>query len=350
MINSAILGRPVWSCAKDTAREHAVLWSIALIYLLSALIVSHTLGLPYNFLPNLIEYALLVSVPLAFVLCWQTIRVMIFVRPDRLTHYLFTSLKPYLDPVRLSFALPVLALIPVFGTTFTFYKSAISYLHPYGWDVRLTHLDAWLHGGIQPWVWLQPVLGHPLITGAINFFYNLWFFIVYAVLILQAFDTHNKRLRMRFYLSFLLTWILLGSVAATAFSSLGPCYDPGIAHHVGPYSGLMQYLYRANETIPIWALDTQQMLWRDYQHNRTGLGSGISAMPSVHVATATLLALFGWQYSRPYGIALTLFAVIIFLGSIHLGWHYAVDGYAAILGTLTIWWGVGRWQSRQALH
>jgi hypothetical protein len=112
----------------------------------------------------------------------------------------------------------------------------------------------------------------------------------------------------------------------------------------------MQYLYRTNETIPIWALDTQQMLWRDYQHSRTGLGSGISAMPSVHVATATLLALFGWQYSRPYGIALTLFAVIIFIGSIHLGWHYAVDGYAAILGTLAIWWGVGRWQSWQALH
>ena len=26
----------------------------------------------------------------------------------------------------------------------------------------------------------------------------------------------------------------------------------------------------------------------------------------------------------------------------HLGWHYAVDGYVAAGLTLAIWWGVGR--------
>jgi membrane-associated phospholipid phosphatase len=110
----------------------------------------------------------------------------------------------------------------------------------------------------------------------------------------------------------------------------------------------MAYLHHVNETIPIWALDTQQMLWREYQHSQKGLGSGISAMPSVHVATATLMALFGWQYARRLGMALSVFAAIILLGSIHLGWHYAVDGYAAVLGTLLIWWAVGLWQSNTA--
>ncbi|MCH8197830.1 MAG: hypothetical protein IH904_07085, partial [Proteobacteria bacterium] len=37
------------------------------------------------------------------------------------------------------------------------------------------------------------------------------------------------------------------------------------------------------------------------------------------------------------GIVLTAYAVIIFIGSVHLGWHYAIDGYAGIAGTWLIW-------------
>jgi hypothetical protein len=34
---------------------------------------------------------------------------------------------------------------------------------------------------------------------------------------------------------------------------------------------------------------------------------------------------------------LTAYAVIIFIGSVHLGWHYAIDGYLGIAGTWLIW-------------
>ena len=50
---------------------------------------------------------------------------------------------------------------------------------------------------------------------------------------------------------------------------------------------------------------------------------------------------------RTLGIAFTTFAGFIVIGSVHLGWHYAIDDYAAIIGTWLIWWAVGRLLNRQ---
>jgi hypothetical protein len=42
------------------------------------------------------------------------------------------------------------------------------------------------------------------------------------------------------------------------------------------------------------------------------------------------------------GRALAAFAVVIFLGSVMLGWHYAIDGYVGAAGVAAIWWWCGR--------
>jgi len=68
-------------------------------------------------------------------------------------------------------------------------------------------------------------------------------------------------------------------------------------------------------------------------------------MPSLHVAIAVLQALLGWRLSRKLGLILTGYAVIVLLGSVHLAWHYAVDGYLSILLALIVWkasgWAMG---------
>jgi hypothetical protein len=43
---------------------------------------------------------------------------------------------------------------------------------------------------------------------------------------------------------------------------------------------------------------------------------------------------------------LSLYAGVVLVGSVHLGWHYAVDGYLSIVGALAIWVGVGAVQAR----
>lgn len=338
-------GRPLFALAARALTDHAVLIGLVIAYFLSAAFIAKLYGLPFNFTPNLFGYAVFLSIPLIFILCWHAITVMIFVRPERLTRHLISSMKPYVAPPRLFSGLAVLVLIPIFSTTFTYFKTVIPVLNPYGWDEFFTRWDYLFHGGNHPWELMQPVIGYPLVTSGINFVYHLWFFILYAVVTLQAFDTQNPALRMRFLLSFILSWILIGTLGAIAFASMGPCYDPNLASNSGPYAPLMNYLHHANQQVPVYALEVQQMLWESYQKSQSGLGSGISAMPSMHVATAVLMALFGWRYSRLAGWALTLFALIIFVGSVHLGWHYALDSYAGAAGAWLIWWLVGRWQA-----
>ena len=53
--------------------------------------------------------------------------------------------------------------------------------------------------------------------------------------------------------------------------------------------------------------------------------------------------------SVAYGLS---FAALIFVGSIHLGWHYAIDGYAGAAVALFGWWAAGRlvrWDGRMRL-
>jgi hypothetical protein len=91
--------------------------------------------------------------------------------------------------------------------------------------------------------------------------------------------------------------------------------------------------------VPLGVIDTQLLLWDGYQGK--GLRLGISAMPSMHNASAFLFALTCWHLNRKLGIALFIFTGMILLGSVHLAWHYAIDGYIGFAIALLSWWVSG---------
>jgi hypothetical protein len=147
---------------------------------------------------------------------------------------------------------------------------------------------------------------------------------------------------MRFLVSYVLCWILLGNLAAAVFSSAGPVFYAEVTGDSETFGRLMSYLRTVDGQMPLSNMAIRDRLWDAYLGHSGEMASGISAMPSLHVAIVTLCAISGWYVHWMVGVLASLFAVLIFVGSVHLGWHYAVDGYASVLATAGIWFAVGR--------
>jgi hypothetical protein len=286
--------------------------------------------------------ALATGVVLLVFLIAHPVYVMLWVRPQHLTRHILADWRErYFTADRLLTALPILVFLPVFISVFTSFKTMIPVLHAYDWDPTFAAWDRALHGGVAPWELLQPLLGRPWLTSAVNAAYQTWFFVLYGVIFWQAFSLRQARLRMQFFLTFVLSWSLLGTVAATGLASVGPCYYGLVVDGPDTYAPLMDYLRRANESFPVWSLGVQDMLWDRYAAGGFGIGGGISAMPSMHVSAAFLFVLIGRRANRVAALGFAAFALLILVGSVHLGWHYAIDGYASIPATWAIWRAVG---------
>ena len=223
--------------------------------------------------------------------------------------------------------------------SFAYQKELVAVLQPFGWDQAFADLDRFLHLGHDPYALVLAAAGTPWAITTLNAAYHAWFFVIYFVVFVACFAPPHHRASSAFLIALVPTFAIGGNLVAMAFSSAGPVYFErlGLGDDFVP---LMTHLAQAAETSPVWALDVQEGLWDGYAGD--GALAGISAMPSMHVATTVLLALYAASYARWAGILLWIFAALIMVGSVALGWHYAVDGYA---GALIAWaaWRAGFW-------
>src|SRR5260221_6949353 len=189
---------------------------------------------------------------------------------------------------RLAMAAPILILAPAFFSAFTSLKTALPLVHPYAWDARLAQADAWIFGGAA-WRALQPVFGHPPLTFALSLLYSLWHLLLITVFGLMALSLGRAPLRRQALTALMLAWAVLGTAAALVFSSVGPCFaalvNPGA---VDTFADQAAYLAATDKTLPSFEIAEQKRLLAAFGARRPALGSGISAMPSIHVALALI--------------------------------------------------------------
>lgn len=333
-----------WHALAAHHRTHAVLAGVVAVYIAAATALARFAGKPevldpFLYLPGVAAlFGFCAVLWGAGYLGW----VALAVRPERPLSWAWQHLRErarFKTRVLRGMTV-VLLLIPFYGY-FTSVKSLIPVVMPYSWDPALHAFDRWLFG-VDPWRLFEPMMQVPYALFVLNFFYNIWFFLKFLFVLWQAFTLRDEQLRLQFLLAFLLTWVVVGSVLALGLSSAGPCFYSGVVPGPDPYAGLMAHLHAARELAPLWALDAQAMLWQLHNENTLGVGGGISAMPSMHVAVATLLWLLARRVDRRAGWVFAAYLALIAIGSVVLGWHYAADGLLAIPLALVIWTLSGR--------
>jgi hypothetical protein len=235
---------------------------------------------------------------------------------------------------------PMLAIAIVLLPFFSKMKAAIPLFNDYTWDNAFIAWDRAIFFGFDAWQVLQPVLGYPVVTAFLALLYQLWFLLLYPGILFFAFARIDHGVRRQFFLTYVLSWTVIGGLMATLLASVGPCF-------VGPMLGdprfdaQMAYLNAANETVPVMTLRVQAMLLEWFAASEDGLGSGITAMPSMHCAIAFLYWIAVRRISARWGAFFAVFFVITWLSSVHLAYHYAVDGLVSLVAVAALWQASG---------
>lgn len=229
----------------------------------------------------------------------------------------------------------------LFAGVFTCMKTLNNAVFGFHADVALANLDAAIHGGVDPWRLIQPIFGHHWVTRGIQHLYlSGWTFFLLSFTAAAALSAKLAPVRKQYFITYFLTWIVLGNILAPAFMSGGPVFYAELTGDTQRFAPLMSYLSFSDGMVNS-SVAVRDMLWSMNLNRDLQLGTGISAFPSLHVAMSTLFVLTAFQLDRRLGFGMIAFAVAILMGSVHLGWHYAIDGYVSALVVLALWFGVG---------
>jgi hypothetical protein len=259
----------------------------------------------------------------------------------------FAGLMQYLrdrfgSPARAAGTLLPILVLPLLMGSFGTLKMLLPLARPFAWDDWLAAADRMLFFGYQPWQFTHAVFGSAALTQSIDFVYSLWVALLFTAVLFYSLLAHRYD-RARFFIAFGAAWLLIGVAGAYLFASAGPCYAALVGAQSAPeFAPLMEKLRAMHEGgAKLEAYQWQGVLWNHHAAQRYGFAMGISAMPSMHNAITVLYALSMAGAARPVRIAAWSFVALIFIGSIHLGWHYAVDGIAAGLMMWGIWVAAG---------
>jgi hypothetical protein len=220
-------------------------------------------------------------------------------------------------------------LVGIGASLFSALKYSIPAIVPFWLDPPLDRVERALFG-MPPWQLLDSANGWT--TMAVDRIYGVWLptQLIILFLVILARPSPAKSRALTCYAA---AWFLLGLVAATFLSSAGPIfYDRAMGG--AQYLALHAALARHNAWMVV---ATSDAMWATYASGRPGLVSGISALPSMHVAISLWIVLTARALAPKLSPLAWAYFAFIWVASVQLGWHYASDGLAGCLGLAALW-------------
>jgi hypothetical protein len=331
-------GRSVWwsEFAAAVRRDHAF-YCVVLTAVACALILGGVFGRAYfvQVAPKYLNVWLNIGLfGVAAASSAAVCRALVRARPEHPLAFAWRTLREVATPERAAGAL-LFSALGVFMSAFISIKCLLPMIQPFWADTLLADASRVL--GHDDWRWLHPWLAQPAITRAIEVAYIPGWMLMLAGSALY-FSTFCRRtiLRQTFLSVYLTAWVVNGLIVACLFMSAGPAFYAEVVGDAARYRELVNYLAFDRES-PISAAAQHHWLLMQFRGQKAEVGAGISAFPSLHVTMVMLVTIAAWKVHRFAGVLCALFAAVIIVGSVHLAWHYAVDGLFALASVPIMW-------------
>lgn len=336
-----------WAGVKRAARRDAVPYLIILLFAGVTLAISEAYGQSYWLLITK-RYLAFAGVIVTIMLALRLIVLLAKERPASPIAAVATEVRQWFRPDVL-FRVLLFFGIAVFTASFITVKMLLPRIHPFWFDPLAARIDRLVHLGHDPWTLTRFLDLWPPVRRVIEILYSpVWLLLAETFPLWVSVGCRNDSLRARFFLAYLMAWIVNGVIVAGLFMSGGPVYYGRITGDSAFFSGFTAENLRYVGLL-FSAASEQEGVWFNHTHHIPGIGAGVSAFPSIHVTMVTLITLMCFSVNRTLGFVVAVYAATVVVSSVFLGWHYAIDGYFAIASTCGYWWLAGRWAPRMGL-
>lgn len=316
------LGR-LFALSGETGASDLLAWDyfrLCLAYCGLMLLISLALAGPVGISADFLLLVYRVTAQFGFWLVMMLLLVQALFRPDRL------------NGQALGAALFAIGGQALFYAGFHATKLLVPVPAGFWADAALARLDAWLHGG-SAFALYDRLAGGLFPDAWIDFYYApLWLCLAFVFPILLIIHDDDVRRRLHYLRLNLLVWVVLGNVLAILFASAGPVFHARTGD-AAQFADVTAFLHSQRAVMPD-IIHIQDHLWE--QHRQGMLGTGISAFPSLHVAAAIVPVVYALERWRWRALPLLLHPLIVQYCSVRTGYHYALDGYASLLGVIAL--------------
>ena len=237
--------------------------------------------------------------------------------------------------VRIIGTLAIVMLAGANKVAFMWTKALLNYLVPFWADPMLARIDSLLFFGHDPWRLLSAL---PL-EGMGLFYHPVWYMMLVTMVTLTAWARPSVQ-RSALLLSYFMLWSLAGPLIHILLPAGGPIF----------YESLGAGARFADLAPTVETAGVRDYLFHIYSNKEFGAGAGISAMPSLHVATAAWTVIAAATIARRLLVPISIGAAVIAFLSVALGWHYALDGVVGALAAFIAYRGALAWYLRRSHH